>query len=76
MQAQVREDADDDSRIFDGGDDLRARATVSRRVTPEGLTRPTQLEPLVGYSRAGDIAALRVRVLCADGRHSVAPRAG
>jgi len=28
MQALVRKDADDDSPIFDGGDDLRERATV------------------------------------------------
>jgi len=28
MQAQVREDADDDSQVFDGGNDLRVRATV------------------------------------------------
>jgi len=49
---------------------------VSCRVTPEGLTRPTQIAPLVGYSRASEIAALRVRVLCADGRHSAAPCAG
>ncbi len=46
-QAQVREDADDDSRIFDGGDDLQAPATV-RAVfdvdvkDPFEQTRPTQ----------------------------------
>ena len=51
MQAQVREDADDDSRVFDGGDDLRVRGTVRAMLDVDvedalEQTRPTHARRL------------------------------
>jgi hypothetical protein len=60
-QAQVREDPCDPSRIFDGGDDLQARATV-RAVfdidvkDPLEQTRPTQACRRAGRVLCGMIA--------------------